>query len=102
VEGTVFFTDPGCGSWAFCWFECNCVRVSGVVVCDTDPYMYVRDVSVVIMCMYDMSDICSWEMTVIGCGVFFLCFCLCRSISQCVCCVDLGGVYVLVVVCVLI
>jgi len=27
-----------------CWFVCNCVRVSVVVVCYCDPYLYLRDV----------------------------------------------------------
>jgi len=34
----------GCLYWVRCWFECNYVRVSGVVVCDTDSYMYGIDV----------------------------------------------------------
>jgi len=57
-----------------CWCVCNCVRVSGVVVCDTViQYVCERCVSVLWgICMCDMcvvSDISSWEMTVIGCGV---------------------------------
>jgi len=56
-------------------------------------------VGVVIMCMCDMcvvSNICSWKMTVIRCGV-----CVERLCNVCVVLICVG-VYVLVVVCVLI
>jgi len=39
------------------------------------------------MCdMYAVSGICSWQMTVIGCGVCVERLCVSRC--QCVCCVD--------------
>jgi len=63
-------------------------------------------VSVVIMCMcmYDMcvvSDICSWEMTVIGCGVCVEGLCVCQDVNVCVVSICVRE-YVVLVVCVLI
>ena len=68
--------------WVFvhCWCVCNCVCERRCCVLCCDPYVC-RCVYVYVICA--VSDICSWEVTAIGCGV-----CverLCASRCQCVC-----------------
>jgi len=82
------------GCLLYSWCVCNCVQVSRLL-CDTVIHICMREMYVSVC----VSDICSWEMTVMGCGVCAERLCVARC--QCVCCVDLCG-GVLVVLCVLI
>jgi len=64
--------------------------------------MYLRDVcqccDICVCVIYVLlSNICSQEMTVIGCGIYVEH--LCVSIYQCVCCVNLCVVWICVGVC---
>jgi len=73
---------------------CNCVYERRCCVLCCDPYVC-RCVCVYVICA--VSDICSWEMTAIGCGVCVEHLCVSRY--QCVCCVGLCVVWICVGVC---